>query len=145
MECDPTPPLVAGSVSPAQADLEERQQLGERASLRTQDKASASTHHPDAGLPGTGSFGLPAHAKRGEEVVTRWTLLCENLVSAIPVKPDGRCAHQHPRRVTQTSQRTDEQRSGAGSALDENPFAVLAPAVIADTCAGQVDHGISTF
>jgi hypothetical protein len=47
--------------------------------------------------------------------------------------------------LTQTSKRTDKQCSGAGTAFDENPFAVLAPTAIADTCTGQVYHRISTF
>ena len=117
----------------------------ERAALLAQDKAGASADNPDAGLYRGGSFGLPADAKRCEEIVTRWALFCEDLVASVTVKPDGRCAHQHPRPVIQTSQRTREQRSGAGTALDENPLAGLGPAAVADTCAGQVDHRVSTF
>jgi hypothetical protein len=47
--------------------------------------------------------------------------------------------------VIQTSQRTDEQCCRAGTAFDENPFAVLAPAAVADASPGQVDDRVSTF
>ena len=129
---------------PPMPSLNSGNSLGARP-LLGQNKTGASADHPDAGLCRGGCFGLPADAERCEEVVTWRALFCQDLVDSVTVKANGRCAHQHPRPDIETSQRTSEQRSGASATLDEKPLAGLGPAGVADTCARQVDHRVSTF
>src|ERR1035441_10445508 len=145
VESDPAPPLGPRSKPPAQTELEQRQQLGQRTSLLAQDDAGASADHPDSGRGCGGRFGLPAYAERRQEVVTRGALLGKDLVATVTIDPDCRRAHKHPRLAIQTSQSASEQRSRAGAAIDENPFAGVTPAAIPDACACEIDHRVNTF
>ncbi len=94
---DPRQVLPAARHRPADAELEERQHLLQRAAALVEHDAGADPHDAHAERLGGGRLALPRDADAGEEVVAGRRLLGHRLVAVRAVVADRGGGDEHAR------------------------------------------------
>jgi len=83
---------------------------------------------------------LPVTAQVRQEAGTALRGFVENLVAALPVIADGRCADESARRIRPRLHGPDQSAGRVQAAVDQPFFLRRRPATVADVLAGEVDH-----
>ena len=110
--------------------------------MRRQHDAGADGRDADAGVGRRSRGGLPVGAHAGEEVVAGRRRLVEGGLVARAVVAHRRSRHEDPRPIVHRRQRRGEQRRAGDAGLADLVLVLVAPAVVADPGAGEVDHGV---
>src|SRR5262249_13194071 len=93
----PWKPLFSAAQRAAQSKLERSQHFLKRAAFSAQYNTSAYGNHPGISLGGTHSFPFPFLADLAHKSLARGRGLFKLLVTAVPIKSDGRAAHEQGR------------------------------------------------
>ena len=140
---DPAHPLRAGPEASAEADLEQRQQLGQRAGLAVEHDAGAQVHDAHAGRRRAGAVHAShASTTSARKPSPRARLLVELLVAAVAVEPDRRAGQQQLRAALGPPMVSASNVVVRVPRLQHLALVLVAPALVADAGAGQVDDGV---
>ncbi len=145
VDVDPRQVLLAAGDRAADAELERRQHLVQRAAVGIEDDAGADLD--DARVSGAVGrrvgLAFPGDADMGQEVVAGGGRLRHALVTALAVVTDGRGAHQDLRTIGCGCGHSRDEVAGADlTALEDLALDLVVPA-LGDRLAGEVDDGVA--
>ena len=139
----PAPPLASTADASARAQLERRQQPGERSTALRENDALAQVHRPEPCSPRRLGGRLPRLDDLGEEPRARHRVLVDDLVAAVAVEPCRGSTDEDG-----TARETGRGLGDQGRAVDagvEHPAPNVVGPALADVLTCEMDDRLDAF
>src|SRR5580700_1258133 len=142
---DPRHPLLAASQPPAEAQLEGRKHLRQRASLCRKNHSKSRDNRANAARLRAESFGFPVTASIGQKIVSAGARFSEDFVAAIAVITDRRGRDEYSRFLFQARESIHKHAGDINPAAAKDFFSRGIPAAAPDARAVQIYYRVGAF